>query len=123
MKTILSLILMFHFLPATAQINVVKFKCADSVRFITNAGSTQDCEFYFDNENPNIFYVENFTHKDFYNVIYNKDETKLARVKLVTTHYTPSIHDFVYSVNKEHALLFYYILKDSKEEQKIFYHD
>jgi hypothetical protein len=72
----------------------------------------------FDNESPDIFYVENFTPQDFYEVVYKEDKSKLARVKLVTPNYTPAVHDFVFATNKNNGLLFYYILKDSHEEQK-----
>jgi len=90
---------------------------------INPLGAPLDCGFYFENENPDSFNVENFTREDFYNVVYKNDKRKLSRVKLVTPNYTPAVHDFVYATNKADALLFYYIVKDSQEEQKLFYHD
>jgi len=120
MKIIFSAILLLHFLPANTQkIVIVKFNCADSVRYITNQGPPLDCEFSFDNESPDLFYVENFTHQDFHNVVHKQDKTKLARVKLVTPGYTPAVHDFVFATSKKNVLLYYYILKDSQEEEKL----
>lgn len=120
MKIIFFAILLLHFLPASTQkVVIVKFNCHDSVRYITNQEAPQDCEFSFDNESPNIFYAENFTHQDFFNVVYRNDQSKLVRVKIVSPKYTPSVHDFVFTMNKNNRLLFYYILKDSQEEQQL----
>jgi len=82
-----------------------------------------DCTFYFQNENPNIFYVENFEPQDFYDVVYKNDRSKLARVKLLTSAYIARVHDFIFATNKNETLAFYYILKDSGEEHNLLYHD
>ena len=120
MKIIFFAILLLHFLPGNTQkIVIVKFNCADSVRYVSNQGPPLDCEFSFDSESPDIFYAENFTHQDFFNVVLKNDKSKLARVKLVTPKYTPAVHDFVFTMNKNNGLLYYYILKDSQEEEKL----
>ena len=82
-----------------------------------------NCTFYFQNEKPNIFYVENFEPQDFYNVVYKNDRNKLARVKLLTSEYTAHEHDFIFATNKNETLAFYYILKDAVEEHNLLYHD
>ena len=94
-----------HFIQAKTQINIVKLNCPDSIGFITNHGNTKACEFLFDNENPDLFYVEDFSHKDFYNLIYKGDNRKISKVKLVTPNYIPAIHDFVFAYNKKNTLL------------------
>ncbi len=102
---------------STSQINVVQINCPDSVGFITNMGASKTCKFVFENENPNLFYVENFTHQNFHDLNYEKDLTLISRSKLVISSYIPKIHDFIYAWNKNNQLLFYYILKDHKEEK------
>ena len=92
-----------------AQINIIKINCPDSLGFKINQGFSQACEFYFENENPDLFYVEDFSHKDFYNLIYKGDNSKIRRVKLVSSNYIPAIHDFVFAYNKNNTFLFYYI--------------
>jgi hypothetical protein len=123
MKIILSAILLLNFLTPKAQLNVLKFNCADSIRYITNQGVLGDCKFYFQNEKPDIFYVENFEPQDFYNVVYKKDKSKLGRVKLLTPEYSAHIHDFIFATAQNDSLVFYYILKDSSEEQRLLHQD
>lgn len=55
--------------------------------------------------------------RHFYDLIYKNDRNKILRVKLVQKNYNPNVHDFVFTYNKDNALLFYYILKDSAEEK------
>ena len=117
----------FLFAPVKAQevdssnLKIVKINCPDSVGYITNLGGlSQACQFYFTKEEkPNIFYVEDFSHDDFYNLVYKDDKSKISRVKLVLENYTPSVHDFIYCYNNSNHLLFYYILKDQHEEQEL----
>ena len=117
MKILFIAILLFHFTPAKTQRNVVKINCPDSLGFITNEGVTKSCEFLFQNENPNIFFVENFSHIDFYNVVYKNDKRPISRVKVVFGNYIAKPHDFIFAYTKDNALLFYYILKDQQEEK------
>lgn len=117
MKAIITVILLLQFIQAKTQINIVRLNCPDSIGFITNQGTTRACEFLFENGNPDLFYVEDFSHKDFYNLLYKEDRSKISRVKLVSPKYIPAIHDFVFAYNKQNTLLFYYILKDDNEEK------
>ena len=104
------------------EIRIVKINCPDSLGFLTNlGGSSRACEFYFhkNEETPDMFYVENLRHKDFHDIIFNKDISKISRVKLVREAYTSSVHDFIYCINKDDQLLYYYILKDRQEEKQL----
>ena len=105
-----------------SEIKIVKLNCPDSLGFISNlGGASRACEFYFHSseETPDMFYVENFSHKDFHDLIFNKDKSKISRVKLVREDYTSSVHDFIYCINKDNQLLYYYILKDRQEEKQL----
>ena len=105
-----------------SEIKIVKINCPDSLGYITNlGGASRACEFYFhkSEETPGMFYVENFSHQDFYDLTFNNDKSKISKVKLVRDSYTPSVHDFVYCINKDDQLMFYYILKDSQEEKQL----
>ena len=117
MKAIITVILLLQFIQAKTQINTVKINCPDNLGFVTNEGVTKACEFYFENENPNIFFVENFRHVDFHELI-NKDNRKvISRVKLVASDYVAKAYDFIFAYNKDNVLLFYYILKNEQEEK------
>ena len=100
-----------------SQINVVKINCPDSLGYITNQGNSRACDFYFYNESPDIFYVEDFSHKDFHNLIFNNQTKLISIAKLVTPTYIAKVHDFIYASNKGNVLLYYYILKDHHEEK------
>ena len=104
-----------------SEVKTVKINCPDSLGFITNHGIGRTCEFYFlkNEETPDMFYVEDFSHQDFYNTIYKNDKSKITRVKLVRESYTPAIHDFVFCYNKDNQLLFCYILKDWHEKKQL----
>lgn len=121
MKIIITVVFAVLFLSAKTQINIVKLNCPDSFGFISNINAvTRNVEFYFHNEKtPDMFYVENFSHQDMQDLIYKNDKSKISRVRLVRENYTASIHDFVYCYNKENQLLFYYILKDWREEKQL----
>lgn len=103
----------------TGQINIVQLNCPDSLGFITNMGQTKACEFLFENETPNLFYVENFSHRNFYDLIYKDSVHLLLRGKLIMPGYTANIHDFLFAWNNKKALLFHYILKDHQEEKQL----
>lgn len=102
---------------STSQVNIVTIHCPDTVGFVTNMGVTKACEFIFDNESPNLFYVENFSHQSFHDLIYRNNLKLISRTKLLVPSYVPKIHDFIFAWNKNNKLLFYYILKDHKEEK------
>ena len=105
-----------------SKIKIVKINCPDSLGFPTNLGGTsRACEFYFhkSEETPDMFYVENFSHQDFYDLTFNNDKSKISKVKLVRESYTASVHDFVYCYNKDNQLLFYHILKDRQEKKQL----
>jgi hypothetical protein len=114
--------------PAS-QMRVVKLNCNDSLAYATNMDyGNKPCEFYFhySEKIPPMYYIENFTHKDLYELITHKDQSKIALLKLVTPGYTPKIHDFVFCNNQNDALIYYYILKDWQEHkilQNQFYPD
>ena len=71
--------------PAS-NVKTIRLNCPDSLGYVTNtAGPYRACEFYFHHKDPapTIFYVENFTHIDFHELIYKNDKSKIAKVKLV----------------------------------------
>ena len=105
---------------SNSKVNIVKISCPDSMGYITNIGAvSRALEFPFlQNEKvPDLFYHENLSHEEFYDFAFRNDKSKISRGKLVTPGYVPSIHDFVFCYNKNNDIMFYYILKDSQEQQ------
>ena len=109
-------------LETASQLKVVRLNCNDSLPFVTNVGhETKPCEFYFHYsvKTPTMFYVENFSNKDLFELIDNNDESKIAIVKLVTPGYKPYVHDFIYCQNQNDAFMYYYILESWQEHKQI----
>jgi hypothetical protein len=107
--------------PAS-QLKVVKLNCNDSLPFVTNVGhETKPCEFHFhySEKTPTMFYVENFSNKDLYDLITYNDQSKIAIVKLVTPGYKPKVHDFIYCQNQNDAFMYYYILESWQEHKQL----
>lgn len=117
MKIFLIAFLLLQVFAAKSQKDTIRLSCPDSLGFITNLGFSKACEFSLEHANRGIFYVENFSHNDFGDVFYKNDYRKIQRAKLVMKNYMAHVHDFVFSYNKDNGLVFYYILKDTAEEQ------
>ena len=100
-------------------IKVIKFDCPDSLGYITNQGGpTRAVTFFLDpDDSPTFYYVENFSPKDFYKLLYENDTKVISRVKLVQLGYVAKPYHFLYAYNSKKALIYYYILKDHREEK------
>lgn len=119
MKFIFSALFVFQIFATKSQALIVKVPCADTLSYITNAGDDAiPCEFFFKSkyEGSSIFYVEDFSHMDFYNTVFKNDQSKIKRVKAVTADYTPSAHHFIFTYNSHNFLMYYYAV--SRAESK-----
>lgn len=120
MKLIFVLLAIAFSLQGFSQfIKVVRFDCPDSLGYVTNQpGISRSVTFFLEpDDNPTFYYVEKFSPKDFFKLIYENDTKVLSRVKLVQLGYVAKPYHFLYAYNSRNALLFYYILKDWEEEE------
>lgn len=120
MKQLLMLLALTVSLQGYSQfIKVVNFDCPDSLGYVTNQGGTSRSVTFFlePNDSPAFYYVENFTHKDFYKLIYEKDTKVISRVKPIQLGHVAKPYQFIYAFNSRNVLMYYYILKDWKEEK------
>ena len=120
MKTLFVFLAMILSLKGTSQhVKVIKYDCPDSLGYVTNQGGpTRAVTFFLEpDDNPTFYYVENFSPKDFHRLIYQNDTKVISRVKLVQLGYVAKPYHFLYAYNSKNALIFYYILKDQREEK------
>src|SRR5690348_9360463 len=77
-----------------AEVKSLVLNCPRQFSFITNIGAgDSSCVFYYAKEEPRIFYVENLSHQDVYNLLFKNDFSKIQRAKLVQPeNYIASVH-------------------------------